>query len=226
MVIVIVPSMVLRFQTILPSGTSTNDQYEYTSTWMAQNTFKSTLVSSSIGQTAQALQHTSLVGAFHGHAHSRLCQLSHLTTYVECLRIEDLETCEWIFSKSNALASATCYVNAFHHQQAISTYFQYQDDFETYANLSTCRFCFVLVKTNCRTSDFLYNNYKQALGILTEGKSILPGLMRDLGIVNTAIFETWLREEKAYLEALCHEPEEETLAMEYWQRLVKLSASA
>lgn len=36
--IVIVSSMILRFQTILPSGTSTNDQYKYTSTWMAQNT--------------------------------------------------------------------------------------------------------------------------------------------------------------------------------------------
>ena len=148
--------------------------------------FKSTLASSSIGQTAQVLQHTSLVGAFRGHAHSCLCQLSHLTTYVEGLRIEDLETCERIFSKSNDLASATCYANAFHCQQAISTYFQYQDDFETYANLSTCQFCFVLVKTNHRTGDFLYNNYKQALGILTEGKSILPSLMRDLGIVDTA----------------------------------------
>ena len=56
--------------------------------------FKSTLASSSIGLTAQALQHTCLVGTFHGHAHSRFCQLSHLTTYVEGLGIEDLETCE------------------------------------------------------------------------------------------------------------------------------------
>ena len=188
--------------------------------------FKSTLASSPIGQTAQALQHTCLVGAFHGHVHSRLCQLSHLTTYVEGLGIEDLETCERIFSKSNALASATRYANTFHRQQAISTYFQYQDDFETYANLSMYGFCFAPVNTNHRPGDFLYNNYKQALGILTEGNSILPGLMQDLGITDTAIFESWLREEKAYLQALHREPEEETLTMEYWQRLVKLGASA
>ena len=187
--------------------------------------FKSTLASSSIGPTAQALQHTCLVGAFHGHAHSRFCQLSHPTTYVEGLGIEDLETCERIFSRSNALASATRYANVFHRQQAISTYFQYHDDCETYANLSMYNYHFILVDTNRRTGDFLYNNYKQALDILAEGQRILPALMKDLRIEDTATFDGWLKEEKSYLESLCREPEEETLAMEYWQWLVKLSAS-
>ncbi|KAI6113194.1 hypothetical protein EV401DRAFT_2058779 [Pisolithus croceorrhizus] len=45
-----------------------------------------------------------LMTAF-GHAHHHLCQLSHLTLYVEGLGLEDLETCEHTFSKSNALTS-------------------------------------------------------------------------------------------------------------------------
>ncbi|KAI6139895.1 hypothetical protein EDD17DRAFT_1782462 [Pisolithus thermaeus] len=111
--------------------------------------------------------HTCLVGAFHGHAHCRLCQLSHLTSYVEGLGLEDLETCECMFSKSNALASTLRYATAFHRQQAINAYFEHNDIFEIYANL---------------------------------------------------------RREK-YLEGLSHEPLEETLHMEYWQRLGKLEAS-
>ena len=56
--------------------------------------------------------------------------------YIQGLGLEDLETCEQIFSKSNALASATRYMSIFHHQQAILTYFEYNNDLEVYANLS------------------------------------------------------------------------------------------
>ncbi|KAF6759087.1 hypothetical protein DFP72DRAFT_844379 [Ephemerocybe angulata] len=53
--------------------------------------FGSALKNSTIGEEAKRLGYTSLVGAFHGHAHNRLCQLSHLTTYVDGLGLEDLE---------------------------------------------------------------------------------------------------------------------------------------
>ena len=49
--------------------------------------------------------------------------------------------------------------------------------------------------------------------------------MQDLNVADVATFEVWLREEKSYLEGLQHEPEEETLTMEYWQRLMKLNES-
>ncbi|KAG1805499.1 hypothetical protein EV424DRAFT_1474356 [Suillus variegatus] len=137
--------------------------------------FKTTLNRSVLGQSARELNHTSLVGAFHGHAHKRLCQLDHLTTYVK----------------------------------AIANYFQHTDDFEVYANLST----------------FLYNNYKQALCILHDGQSTLPQLMRELGITNDSVFENWLVEERAYLMSLNQEPKHETLQMEYWQKLVNMTAS-
>lgn len=187
--------------------------------------FKTTLAGSSIGPCTKLMHHTCLVGAFHGHAHSRICQLSHLTTYVEGLGIEDLETCEHIFSKSNALASATHYVSVFHRQQAITTYFQHNDDFETYANLSKYYLMSCFSGTNSRAGEFLYNNYKQALDILSDGEHVLPGLMQDLGVTDVVTFEMWLKEEKSYLEGLQCKPEEETVTMEYWQRLVKLNTS-
>ena len=82
-----------------------------------------------------------------------------------------------------------------------------------------------LVNTNHQLGNFLYNNYKQALDIIADGERILPGLMQDLNITDVATFEVWLREEKYYLQGLQREPEEETLTMEYWQRLVKLNES-
>lgn len=66
--------------------------------------FKTTLVSNILGKRAWLLNYTSLVNAFHGHAHNRLCQLDNLMTYIEGLGLEDLEGCEWAFSKSNALS--------------------------------------------------------------------------------------------------------------------------
>ncbi|KAI6032301.1 hypothetical protein BKA83DRAFT_4558705 [Pisolithus microcarpus] len=173
--------------------------------------FQTTLTRSTLGPQAQVLNHTCLVGAFHGHAHRRLCQLSHLTLYVEGLGLEDLETCERTFSKSNALASTVRYATAFHRQQAINAYFEHNDHFEIYANLT----------------NFLFDNYKQALTIIHDSKTILPNLKRDLSIDDDdSIFYRWLEEEKEYLEGLSREPPEETLHMEYWQRLGKFEASS
>lgn len=49
--------------------------------------------------------------------------------------------------------------------------------------------------------------------------------MHDLGVSNTNVFEDWLEEEKAYLLGLQKEPLEETLQMEYWQKLLYLQGS-
>ncbi|KIK05402.1 hypothetical protein K443DRAFT_3888 [Laccaria amethystina LaAM-08-1] len=73
-------------------------------------------------------------------------------------------------------------------------------------------------------SEFLVNNYKQALGIL-KGEAAFVKQMQDQGIADTSVFKNWLAEEKAYLEHLSREPLEESLAMEYWQKLVNLGAS-
>jgi hypothetical protein len=71
----------------------------------------------------------------------------------------------------------------------------------------------------------LHSNYKQALDILANGEAILPKVMEDLGVEDESTFERWLEDEKVYLKGLTREPEDETLHMEYWQRLVNLRAS-
>lgn len=49
--------------------------------------------------------------------------------------------------------------------------------------------------------------------------------MTDLGIADTSVFATWLQEERTYLEGLKKEPAEETMQMDYYQKLVNLWAS-
>ena len=95
-----------------------------------------TINKSPLGEEARKNNHQCLVGAFHGHAHNRLCQSKFLATYVEGLGLEDLEGCERFFSKSNALAASTRYASTFHRRQAISEYATYTGKFETYPNLS------------------------------------------------------------------------------------------
>lgn len=72
---------------------------------------------------------------------------------------------------------------------------------------------------------FLLNNYKQALDLLSNGRATLERLMRELGVSDPATFKLWLDEERVYLKSLLREPAEETLQMEYWQRLVSLEGS-
>ncbi|KAJ7067709.1 hypothetical protein B0H15DRAFT_794140 [Mycena belliarum] len=162
-----------------------------------------------LGKLSRDNNYRSLVGAFHGHGHCRLCQLSNLATYVEGVGLEDLEYCETFFSKSNALAASTRYASRFHRQQAIVTYLDHTDVSDTYQSLS----------------QLLCNKYKRAL----EVKATEPALaqtMRDLGVPSKATFVDWLAREKAFLLALKREPPEETLAMEYYQKLVNLHAQA
>jgi hypothetical protein len=78
---------------------------------------------------------------------------------------------------------------------------------------------------NASTATFLLNNYKQALDMLASGPVALSQAMRDLGITDDRVFESWLKEEKVYLHGLKKEPAHETLEMEYCQKLINLVAS-
>ena len=49
--------------------------------------------------------------------------------------------------------------------------------------------------------------------------------MLEMGISDVRIFDEWLVEEREYLQGLKTEPEEETLQMEYYQKLVNFWAS-
>ncbi|KAF8230522.1 hypothetical protein L208DRAFT_1474958 [Tricholoma matsutake] len=82
------------------------------------------------------------------------------------------------------------------------------DNFETYPNLS----------------EFLVNNYKQALDVL-KGESTLKHAMTDLNISDARVFADWLEEEWVYLKGLSAEPICKMQEMEYYQKLVNLQAS-
>lgn len=167
--------------------------------------FLTTMYNSPLGDEARARGCKALVGLFHGHAHNRLCQLSNLGTYVLGMGLEDLEGCERLFSSSNDLASIIRHASIFHRRQAIAQFAYHRDNFETYANLSK----------------FLVENYKQALDILA-GAPALARAMSQLNITDARVFDEWLVEERDYLTNLKSVPEEETLQMEYYKRLLEL----
>jgi hypothetical protein len=98
--------------------------------------FASTLKRSSLSQLVLANNYSSLVGALHGHAHNRLCQLLYLAIYVTGLGLEDLEGCERFFSRSNALAKSARHSSIFHRRQSITEFLKYMDTHETYSALS------------------------------------------------------------------------------------------
>lgn len=188
--------------------------------------FKTTVKFSTLGERAKDLRHAFLVDEFHGFAHNRRCQVNHLTTYCKGLGLENLGNCERAFSKSNSLAARTRHMSVFRRRQAIDAYFSHQDTHEVWLNLSeSCFYCILYYILKHKLGMFLYNNYRQALGILEDGQESLTRAMQDLNISDVTVFEEWLKEEKTYLEGLNREPEEETLQMEYWQALVNFAAA-
>ncbi|KAJ7843505.1 hypothetical protein B0H13DRAFT_1909377, partial [Mycena leptocephala] len=67
----------------------------------------------------------------------------------------------------------------------------------------------------------LCNRYRCALGIKSTLQA-LEGTMRELSINMRLEFEQWLEKEKVHLRTLLKEPLQETLEMEYYQKLVNL----
>ncbi|KAJ7716706.1 hypothetical protein B0H16DRAFT_1338682 [Mycena metata] len=165
----------------------------------------STIWNSPLGAKALLAKFRLLVGAFHGHAHNRLCQLLYLATYVFGLGLEDLEGCERFFSRSNALATSVQYASIFHRKQTLA-FFKHFEAHETYANLSK----------------FLVNNYWQALDILA-GEPMFLSAMQLAGITDLNEFPKRLDQEFTFLKSLMGDSEEDTLQMEYYQRLVNFT---
>ncbi|KAL0568063.1 hypothetical protein V5O48_013924 [Marasmius crinis-equi] len=146
-----------------------------------------------------------LIGLLHAHAHNRLCQLDFLMTYVRGAGLEDLEVLERLFSQSNALAAATRHASTFHRRQMISLWMYHHDNFEAYANLSK----------------FIFNNYRQALGILENAGKVVSEV-RALGVEKAEDVYSWLVEEKQFLESRQETPSVEVNKIELYAKLVKL----
>jgi hypothetical protein len=181
------------------------------------------ILRTSLKDRATKLRYRSLIGLFHEHAHNRLCQLQNLGTYVVGQGLEDLETCERCFSKTNDLAPTTRYASTFHRRQAFASYFEHLDRHDTYESLSepfTQTLTFHPL-TRAYPGKFLVDNYHQALRILAE-EAPVERLMAELGVEDSSTFEQWLREEEKYLQLLKREPLKETLQIDYVKKLVEL----
>ena len=77
-----------------------------------------------------------VVNVFHGHAHNHMCQLQYHPLYLPGTGLEDFETCEHVFSSSNATAVLICHASYFHYIQYLELHFS-QWDADKYAELST-----------------------------------------------------------------------------------------
>jgi Kyakuja-Dileera-Zisupton transposase len=165
--------------------------------------FSGTITRSSLGPKAHAHRLRMVVPAFHGHAHNRLCQLGFHILMSPGFGLEDLETCERVFSGSNAVARLTRHATSFHRRQFIDMYF-HQWDADKYENLGY----------------FLLNNYRQALEVLRDMPTRIETLLSGRQVTDTQ-FAHWLEAERQYLNSRQSEPERDTLSLEYVELLDK-----
>ncbi|KAG1720809.1 hypothetical protein EDB19DRAFT_1898412 [Suillus lakei] len=84
-----------------------------------------------------------MVGAFHGHAHNRKCQLNWHPMFITGTGHTEGEGCEHIFSSSNELVQSTRHASAFHWHQLIEEHFMFWDA-DKYAALN--RLCIQYVE--------------------------------------------------------------------------------
>ena len=93
---------------------------------------------SSLAERARELRLRFMVGAFHGHAHNRACQVRWHPLYIDGTGLFAGEGCEHVFSLSNETARSTRHASRFHRLQTILEYFDHWDD-DKYAALGKCR---------------------------------------------------------------------------------------
>ncbi|KIM53199.1 hypothetical protein SCLCIDRAFT_32065 [Scleroderma citrinum Foug A] len=161
----------------------------------------STIAASSIQDKASRNTLQLAINAFHGHAHNHRCQLENHPLYHRGFGLEDLETCERIFAGSNATAPLIRHASHFHYVQYLDLHFN-QWDMDRYLELSR----------------FLFNNYKQALSLITDYSKDLDAY-RVLYLTQTLNFEAWASEELEYLKNVVTEPMQDALAIKYVEAL-------
>jgi hypothetical protein len=163
-----------------------------------------TVTASSLGTEFKRKNCRCCINAFHGYAHNWVCQKENHPNVIKGLGLEDLETLERIFSASNAVAAVTRYSTAYRRRVFIDMFFHQWDD-EKYLNLGT----------------MLYNNYRQALGIV-EGETLaLHHTLQSLGVTE-ADLEKWEYEEVSYFSTLGQEPQWDLHAVTYVELLQEL----
>ncbi|KAF8485675.1 hypothetical protein JB92DRAFT_2555527, partial [Gautieria morchelliformis] len=154
--------------------------------------FTSTLMRSSLAMAAWQANLQMVMPAFHGHAHNRQCQLHFHIMMSEGFGLEDLQTCECVFSGSSVAARLTQHATQFHRRQFIDMFFSQWD----------------------AESNFLLNNYRQALQVLEEMPIQIQTLLNGIQC-SDAQFASWLREEREYLDMKQTESDRDVLGVKY-----------
>lgn len=166
--------------------------------------FKTTLANSSFGPKFKASGSRVCMNAFHGYSHSYLCQVQHHPNVIDGIGLEDLETLERTFSKSNELAAVTQFASTYRRRALIHMFFQQYDE-EKYTALGS----------------MLYNNYLQAIEIIHD---LTPKLVESLRALNVdlATLKTWETEECDYFKKLRDKTSEDLFAVVYVESLQEL----
>ncbi|KAL6308954.1 hypothetical protein BKA93DRAFT_864339 [Sparassis latifolia] len=163
--------------------------------------FAHTIHDSSLSPEFRRLQARLCVNAFHGYTHNHACQTQNHPNVIEGMGLEDLETMERIFSKSNEVAPVTRYASRYRRRTFVDMFFG-QWDADRYLSLG----------------NFLYNNYRQALDILNNDAQVLDEAVRSLGIGDGDL-DKWQKEETEYFSVLGQEPEWDVHAVAYVELL-------
>jgi len=126
---------------------------------------------------------------------------------IEGAGLEDLETMERVFSSLNAVAVVMRYASAYHRRVFIDMFFQQWDD-DKYQNLGL----------------MLFNNYKQALSIISDDGSAVKEAVQSLGI-QTSDLETWHHEQTEFFETIGEESSWDVHAVAYVELLQELNSA-
>ncbi|KAG1835645.1 hypothetical protein EV424DRAFT_1468103 [Suillus variegatus] len=166
--------------------------------------FQSTIRASRLGDAFERQKCRMCIDAFHGYAHNYLCQTKNHPNGIVGAGIEDFGTIEHFFSASNAIAPVIRYASSYHHHVFLDLFFKQWDE-DKYLNLGT----------------MIYNNYKQALDILSMESIALDEAKQSLDIQEGDL-KTWRQEEIKYFTHLGKETEWDVHAMTYVELLLKL----
>lgn len=185
--------------------------------------FSKTVSTSSLGQRAANQKFRLMVGAFHGHAHNRVCQLSWHPLYIKGTGLTEGEGCEHIFSASNDLARNTRHASRFHRLQAIEEHFNFwdRDKYALLSEYSTCHSQIPIIKIIPGT--FIINHYQEATETIRCLEHDLHTIKEQLQLSDDDFVEIF-EAEKRYFENLQQPPPTVKLKGEYVRALNNLTA--
>lgn len=169
--------------------------------------FGVTLKNSSLGPEFHRRGCRTCVNALHGYTHNYQCQLGFHPSRITGMGLEDVETCERIFSSSNALASVTRFATPYHRHSLMDIHFQ-QWDADRYLALGS----------------MLYNNYRQALEVIDQETMEVTAGLEFLGMSVKELGELIDDEIKTFAK-MTAEPVADTRRIEYVSLLQELAAA-